>query len=432
MAEYIIFERSIIRNDPINDVFIKLVCDQPNEIRRYTPIKFTIQEILNSCGFVANLLINDANGDLFNHMKLHTSAVFNVSFGHSLDNEISVDMKVLSYRQVNQTMGRPHDMQLMITFGSVNWYEMTVKGFGRGWANSTYSDVVADVVADLNFSETDIGGTNGTIKSIIQPNWTNKKFLEYVCERAKTDNQTQFGNFMFTVDLDNKFTFKSFDQLVNDNRSSLISGRVPVIRMDATPDSNSETERQLVSNEYVSPTFNGIEMVESLAKGCQNGASGQTAGHYDWESGQFVSTAVDVGSIPLPQLSDYTSIREEFNGNTVYVDYGRDVDSETIAKNKVAKANLNISKINVISDGMPKIHIFDFIELIIQNTSLGSSVPVNEMYSGFYMVGGVKHSFTFDNTISYSTETVLMRHGVDSYDYDGFDDLVSSSVGKIT
>lgn len=429
--EFIIFEREVIRNDPVNDIFIRLVCDKENEIRRYNPIKLTVQELMNSGGIVAHLLINDAGGDLFNHMKINTGATFTITYGHSVENSVSVETKILSYDQVNQTLGRPHDMQLRITFGSPNWYGMTAEGHGRGWSGLSYSDIVTDMVSTLGYTETDIGGTEGTFQSVVQPNWTNVEFLKWIAQRAKSDDTGSDGIFMFGVDTEKKFTFKSYDQLVNDNRSSLNGGRSPVIRMDIPPASNAQTEREIQDNDLVSPTFTGINVVEDYAMGCKKGASGGTAGHYDWESGEFITNTVSINSMNVPQLCDYTSLRTEMNGNTLYHDYGRDPESENYLKNRVGNENLNISKVNVVSAGMPKIHIFDFVELVIRNTSLGSQVAFNEMYSGFYMVSGIKHTFVFNEIIQYNTETVLMRHGVDDGAYQGFDDLVETATGKV-
>tara|TARA_B100000700_G_scaffold324914_1_gene432277 strand:- start:1411 stop:2028 length:618 start_codon:yes stop_codon:yes gene_type:complete len=186
------------------------------------------------------------------------------------------------------------------------------------------------------------------------------------------------------------------------------------------------------NNKNVPTYFLGVHNKEFYSSGIINGAGGVVSKYYDWDTDEIETEDISFATEDTPMLSDFSSIREEATNNKQQFYGHSDTNTPFQSKNILNEAASSMFTLNVFTEGSPFLHIFDVVELVIPATNLGSKIPVNAMYSGFYMVSAVAHQFKFgDSTIDYITEASLTRHGVDYFDYEGFEDLVVSSKGKI-
>jgi hypothetical protein len=432
MADSVIFQRAVSRRDPNTDVFVSLTTEGENEVFRSTPKKL---ELFEGMGYISPIVVAtfvDGGGDLFNHMKINTGAIFTLAFGRTFEDSVSIDLRVSRVDQVNTVFGRPHDIEIKITFISANWFQLLSKRFNKGWANVKYSDVVSEIASECGFSETSITESEGEIKSVIQPYWTNRRMFEWIRKHARPLEGDTYGHYEFGATLDNRFFFESTDDTIKRQQSDIKNGTVPLLRLQSPPQNPEQSVRSKSDNKGIPTYFMAFNNQEFFASGIQNGAGGYESMYFDWETDEYVTEVHTFDQEPVPQLSDLTLIREQFKENTTRYYGGRDSETPFHARNSMDEAAHSMQQLSVTTEGTPFINVFDIIELMIPNTNLGSKIPISAIYSGFYVVASARHHFTFDDgTIKYSTEMNLSRHGVDQVDYDGFDDLIESSRGKI-
>lgn len=430
MAEFVIFERTISRRDPNTDLFIKLVCDKHNEISRSTPLKMELVEAFGMISPVVVLTIKDYRGDLFNHMKVNTAGTFTLNFGRTLEESIDIQLKISKYEQMNSIMGRSHEMELKITFVMANWYPMMSVRHNRGWADTKYSDIISELAGEGSYGEVNVTESEGEVKSTIQPYWTNNKMLRWIKEKMYPSEEFTasegYGHYEMGVTLENKFFYQITSEIIKK------TGEAAKMTLDMADKKGEEAAKNRKGNKSVPTYFLGVHNKEFYTSGIIRGGGGVTSKYYDWETDEIKTEEIAFASEDTPMLSDYSSIREDVTSNKEQFYGGTDVNTPFHAKNYVNESAHSMFGLDIMTEGSPFIHIFDVVELVIPATNLGSKIPINSMYSGFYIVSGVRHSFSFgDSTVDYVTEASLTRHGVDHFDYEGFDDLVVSSKGKV-
>ena len=430
MAENIIFERSVGTGRREGDVTIKLVADGPNEIERCQPQEINIIESFGSMSPIVSITLTDKNGDLFNHMKLSTDIVFTLSLLRSLDIAVDMRLKVAKYRLLNGTVGRPTDITFQIQFVVENWLEISGKERCRGWYDKKLSDIIKEIGAECKYEEVLVSDTDENVGSVVQPYWDNAVFTKW----AKTEAVSKKSNshFEYGVTTDNRFIFKSIDDVLEENKSKISGNQLPVLKLQSHLDSATASKEEQQNNQEIPAYFYGFDVIEDYMAGIVNGSGGIKTIYYDYDNDELVKKDNDLTGIKFKQMSDYCLVSSTDNKNHIRHFHGRGtVEKENQDKTYLSDLNLSVLTMAVVIDGNPLVHIFDMYEVIIPNSVNASKEVVSQIYSGFYMVASVKHTIALNKTAKYNTTIGLIRHGVDDNGYDGLDKLQISGGGKI-
>lgn len=426
---FLIFERAV-NLDADRTFFVRLECDKENEVSLCTPQSIQIINHFGLSSPVIKVDFDDSRGDLFNHMKVNTGATFTLSFGRSLNDSFSIDLKIAKVDFHNITQGRSHDISFTIHFLVDNWFDAIAVKRNRGWSEIPYSEIVKEIAEESGYVVEDeyITETDGEPKSTVQPNWSNWKMLQYLREKAKPIEDS--GHFEIGVSLNGDFKFMTTDAMIDYWKNEISDGSIPTLRLQGGDQSLKAQERDIINNGDIPTYFIAFRGMENYADGIKRGASGYTANWYDWNVGEYKTESSTFDQDPVKQLSEFSSIREtSVTDSTTYFG-GRDEFVEQYAKNCMLENAHSMMSFDIATHGTGFIDIFDIVELIIPNSNLGSTVPINEMYSGFYLVAGVNHFISFGDITEFNSTITLTRHGVDYFDYQGFDDLIESSGGK--
>lgn len=427
---YQIFEKAAERRDADTNIFIRLECEEPNEVSNCTPLGVEINNQLGYSSPIIRVAFKDGRGDLFNHMKVNTDAVFTLAFGRNLSESFELKLKISKVEYNNGALGRPHDMYFTITFVTENWYSTIAKRHNRGWSKTKINSIVEELFSDSGFSvESElITETAEERESTIQPYWSNWKMINWL--KGKSNPADGAGHFEAGVTLDGIAFFLSTDAIYKRKENDVKNRDVPVLRMIAPAEDKNQAESDLNVNQGVPTYFVGFKGTEFYADGIKNGGGGYQAMWYDWNTGEYNNESVTFDGLDTIQLSEFSSIRQAHNDVGKKHFGGRDTNTVNEVENMVQEEAYSMFSFDVMTNGSGFIDITDIVEVIIDNTSLGSKIPLNEMYSGFYMVSGYRHIFSFSKGVSFQSTLTLSRHGIDFFDYDGFDDLVTSSVGR--
>lgn len=430
MAENIIFERSVGTGRREGDVTVKLVATGPNEVERCQPQEITIIESFGSMSPVVSVTLMDKNGDLFNHMKIGTDITFTLSLLRSIDISVDIKLKVARFRMVNGSIGRPTDVSIQIQLVAEKWLDISGKERCRGWYDKKISEVMKEVASECGYSETFITETAEKMQSIVQPYWDNAVFTKWAKTEAfakKSDSHFEYG-----ATTDNRFFFKSMDELFDDNKSDIKGNTLPVLKLQSFLDSANESKEEQDSNKQIPAYFYGFDVLDDYMAGVINGTGGIKTIYYDYDEDKLIKKDNAATDVNFKQLSDFLSLSESENKNYIRNFHGRGtVEKENQNKTYISDLNMSVSAFSLITDGIPTIHIFDMVEVIIPNSVYNSKEIINQLYSGFYVVASVKHTISFAKTAKYSTTIGLIRHGVDDNGYEGLEKLQKSKGGKI-
>lgn len=427
---FIIFERFAIKGNPDEDAFVSLSCEQENEVQYCEPISLEITEAVDTMTPVIVVTFKDMNGDLFNHMKINTGAEWKLEYGRSLEESITMTIKPVKIEAINGVMGRPMEISFKVYFFLSNWYESLCQVHNRGWSEEkTISDVVSDLVSDLGFDNTEIHDTDNK-GPFVQPFVTNVAMTKW-CREQAIDSESE-SEYHFGVNTSNNFFFYNTDRLFDQERVNINSNRLPKFIMKSQPDKMSDIRKEKSDNDMIPSYFQGIEYKEDYASGLKLGASGIRASWYDWETGEHKIVKKSVDQLDAFSLSELTNVRDIHADNVFKFCGGRDNETDRKAASYLNEVTKSITKVNILTSGSILLSIFDVVELFIPNTVYDSSVPNNDILGGLYMVEKITHRFGFnDSLVSLNTSIKLQRHGVNSVNYSGFDDLLPTSKGTI-
>lgn len=428
--EYVILSRMIARGDPELSVFVRLTCEEVNEISMSVPRKLVIHEGFGLLSPIVVLTIADARGDMFNHMMPDTGAKFNLAIGRDVDDAITFPMKIAKYEQANSALGRPHDMEMKITFVMEGWFNTFTKKHSRSWKDKLVTEVVEEIAGECGFSSVEVTPSKDTLESIIQPWWSNSTMMKWLRKRGYPDTDTD-GHYEYGMNLDGVFKFMSVNDIIEKKLPEIRSKSVPVLRLQAPKTDTSEYVADLNANKMIPAFFVSISNTNEYMSGISAGASGITPTWWDWETGEYKSEQLAFDGQRFPQLSDLSMIRDVDVEANIQFNGGRDTRTVEYARNELSEASNSMNSIVVMTQGTPYARSFEVMEIIIPNTDLGSKIPINEIHSGFYTVAGVQHIFALGEDTGYTTEMTMVRHGVDEVDFDGFEDLLISAEGKV-
>ena len=347
----------------------------------------------------------DALGDLITHNRISPDAEYRLISGVNEQNAMAFDYSLSKNKFQTQSPGKPENILSQIYFISSQWKELIGIKRHRSWNQVRYSEVVREIANNLGFDEIDIEETDGVF-NVIQPGWTDYQLMKWIVKRAV--NSDGIGGFELGFTANGRFIFKTNHEL-NDQR--------PIKSFYFVGEDNPEDEDR--------PHFFNFEIVQDYADLVKQAASGYRYGYYDFENKKYIKEEKLLSDTDQRQLSDWTYVAESHEGPDNFYYGGRELDTPEKIQNRILTASNSIQKVKIDIKGDMSIHIGDIVKLYISPTE-HSKKPINEFYSGHYMVTKVSHEFQFGQT-SFITQLQLSRQGINGNDVEGF---VETSAGK--
>lgn len=422
--DFTVFERTFDRTEDADGMFIRLTCDEDNELQHVRVKSILINESLGL--LIPTMIIDfiDGTGDFVNHNRLNTDAIYTLYFGKTMIDACEVKFKIFNIHHGNGTQGRSKNVGFKVIFSQASWEDSIAVKKNRGWADMLYSDVIKEVLGDKGFKELDIEESNYPIEQVTQINIADGELLTNI--RSKATPKSADGYYVFCGTLDNRFFFKSTFELIEKGMQLHKEKKMVVLRLGGQP-SRQERDKMYSQNEKVPVSFTGFGGAENYAGNVSSGASGVQASYYDWHSGSYTVRQTKFSEINSTQLSEWSLIREatDYISKKVFGGRSSEIIDEVI--NKLSETSMTMQDVTITLEGQTEVHCGDIVEIIVP-TNEDSEVPYNELYSGFYMVTDIEHLMTLSSAADFVSKITLTRNGMDAKDMKGY---VRSKKGKV-
>ena len=170
-----------------------------------------IETIMGSTPYL-NIKFIDALGELISIHPIIPDTEFNITFGTNKETALISKFKLSTMNYSPLSNADTESVLVSSDMIHNKWEEMFKKTYSRSWNNKKYSEVITDVIKDMEFDETDIEETS-KVFNVIQPSWTNSNFIKWLSKNSV--NKQDIGGFVYFITLDNRFVFSSFDNLYN-------------------------------------------------------------------------------------------------------------------------------------------------------------------------------------------------------------------------
>lgn len=365
-----------------------------------------IETIMGSTPYL-NIKFIDAIGELISLYPLIPDVEFVIKYGKSKEEsqESKFKLSTINYSPLSNA-----DMEsILVTSDMIHnkWEEMFKKTLSRSWKDKKYSEVIQEVVKDMEFDDIDIEETSKTF-DIIQPNWTNSTFLKWLTSNSV--NKQNIGGFVYFITLDNRFVFSSMDNLYNNKPKKTINHSLST---SGVKDNTGGYNFINIKNNYM-PVLN-------------QGGFGQEHMHFDYNNKEFVKDKKVITDIKERQLSDWYYIAESHVEPSKLVYGGRDTNIKDVVDNNILNSANSVQNVDMYINGDIDLHIGDLVNIRIPvSKKLKESSVINDTYSGHWLIWKVGHIFDIDSN-NFITQLFLTRNGINGKDLTG---LVKTSIGK--
>lgn len=421
MAETVLFSQYIGNRGETDCLFLRLSADAEVSMRSITPIRMELSEMLSTGTPAVSFEFTDGNGDLVNHNKPKMSTTFYLDIGNSPINAKRIELRCSKIMHLNQRAGSSEQIAFKMFFVHKTWADFISRRKSRAWGGKNYSEIVRDLTA--NFTLTEIEDVPETPEFFVQPHWSDIQTIRYIRNKSLS---TEGGHMEFGVTLEGKFIFKSTGKMISDQKIRAKNKQIPVFRMEGQP-LNGDTREQMFNDNGAPTYFMNYVAEEEYNLSVEGGGGGVRALYFDTATGVFNDTKITYSDLTAPQLSDWAGLQSSDQGMDYRMYGGRDADVLAEATNQVIDIVDSINSFEITTERAPEIHIGDMVELIIPvPPMLGSVIPQNLLYSGFYLVGGVTHVVNIAKSTVTST-IQLMREGFDGKQLEGY---TKSASGK--
>jgi len=386
----------------VDNFYIKLESTHDTAASGLQISSIGVTETLSSGSPFLVMYIQDAFGDLINHTYISPDAVYDLYIGKDKDDNTKSSFSMSVNNMENVHVGKTETIALDLTFMSDKWNKFIREAHSRSWKDTSYSDVVKDIITENEFSDVDVETTQGRY-DVIQPNWSNMKFVKWLSQQAvNTEGNTGYD---FGVTLDNRMIFKSLDTLYKSKPKRSVILAAP----------NNEFEF----------SFHNFSIKQNYAPMIIQGAGGLTYTYFDYDTKTYITDTKTVEDSGTRQLSDWAFIAESHNTATKIHDGGRDIDTPTVAESKITSVANSIQKVSINMVGDFDLHIGDVINILIPSSEFSTTL-LNEKYSGYWLIGEILQDVDFVNK-TFQSNITLIRAGINGTELKG---LVKTTKGK--
>lgn len=386
-----------------DNFYMKLESDHDSAASGLQVSSIGITETLSFGSPFLVLYMEDAYGDLINHTYISPDASYDLYIGVDKNNNSMSSFSMSVNSMENASIGKPQNIAIDLTFMNSKWDKFIRDTYSRSWKEKSYGDVVKEIATENGFITDDIEDTTGKF-DVIQPNWSNLKFIKWMSKQAV--NADGNSGYDFGLTLDNRLIFASLDKLY--------SGKAVKALILSDPTNDTDV------------LFGSITIKQNYAPMIMQGAGGLKYTYFDYDTKTYVTDTKDITDSNSRQLSDWAFIAEEHSTSTKMFDGGRDTNTPNVAATKVANTSNSIQKITITTKGDIDLHIGDTVNIVIPSSEFSKTL-VNEKYSGYWLVGEVLHNIDFTNKM-FESNLTLIRAGINGTELKG---LVKTSKGKV-
>lgn len=324
-------------------------------------------------------------GEIIPYDKNHNSIELGLSRS---DNLGSVNTFNLMVKRRKPDSGRKYQIE-----GVLNVPNLLSRVNSRAFSGSIKENLESIANDELGISKTEIGQSLNYDKTLIQPSWSNAKFLRHLALNIEgKDGDSCYYCFIRNVGGEQTLVFKSLDEL--------LSGPVTtgfIVSHQGYKDLFPVVEYKLFDNSQLLSDF---------------GAKTQSYGYFDYDSGQYVSSSMSVDE--CPSLAEKMLIDGDNDNDSLVVNnLGRSNSLSSNFNGKVGGSYFR--RVNgfvnmwISTMGIESVSPGSIIKLIFGESMVGNKLFLYQ-HSGYWMVKRVSHVLGS----SYMTNILLTRNGIDT------------------
>jgi hypothetical protein len=427
-SEKIIFKREFNRagGDKNDSFFVQLEADTPSPLATVQPVAISISEAFSFATPIITVTFNDGAGTYFNMVKMETDQVYYLAMGGSKLRSTRIPLKIAKIQLKNMVGGKSSQVSFKITFVHSGWSELLNIRHNRGFTNQSYSDIVKSIASESNYKSISTAPSKGKFNAI-QPHWTNLAFLKWIQERAvsaKFDDHFEYG-----CNINGDFFFSTISDMVYQQKSSIMSGDIPTLRLGSYAENEVKRSKDLTENFNVPNFFTDFNATEHYMDTAINGGGGVISMAWDFEKGQFIQEDLKQSNMSMLMMSDVSSLKTVHETSNLRVFCGNDVaNSGAIGKAVVSSVSTSGQQFQITTDGSININIGQVVELIILNDKTLYKSPYSMLHSGFFIIASVTHMVVLGDTNKFTSTISLSRSGINGKDLKGY---VKTKGGKL-
>ena len=352
--------------------------------------EFTIVSDMNKMLPEFRIQLHDAGG-ILTHLVPFDKGMSTITI------QISDSLKNTLYTAYNFTVYRRQPEGI---FGASSVYDirglLEINGLfapshSRGFTG-TVTSTLTQVAEEMGVDETDISPSLNYVKTIIQPNWSNMTFLNYL-SRNLSGKSSEGGYNIFIRVRDGKSSFvcRTHQELAKNP-----------IRINMAVNDNPVEDHFPVMDYFIMDNYKLFGVF---------GAKKQYYSYFDYNNSEFKEEELD--ATDFFSLSDYFLIDGDDTEVSGVLENGTNNEFTTDFVGRMKASyyrRLNsLSKIWVLTWGQPNICQGDIAKLLFMQGKASGNLQAFQ-YSGYWMIERVVQSFTD----TFRTRLLLTRCGVDT------------------
>lgn len=416
----VLFSKTFRRNSLGEDedtMSISMECDDELGIELSIPIQVVTYEALSTPSPFLVVTFLDGRGDLMNAKKLDTGATYRLVMG-SYDESVIESEWTLSHIQHHTSSGMSNNGTFSLHFVHTTWKEFAYNTHCRGWAETSYSDIVSEIAEECGLDITDVIATDGTPEHVQQPTWTNAKMIKWIMERCYPSDGS--GEYEYSISIEGNFVFAPFSSFINQDfliRDSSSGDPIEIFvgghpRGDRRKDFIKNNER----SQFTATSYSVIEQSNSYHR---QGAGGVVNSWYDYDEAEYHREEFKYSDSSNIQLSEWSAVNEEYETCPLHLHHGRNSDeAENIGENRICSVVNGMTQVRVLVPTSTILRVGEVVDLIIDvpDESKEDQGQKNEIHSGRYVIGSVSNNFrsgSKNRAESFMTELLLVRQGND-------------------
>lgn len=430
-GEFLILEKYVTGRNPADQVYVSLTSNKESVLARVALQSIVLSEAMSTGSPICVMNFVDGDSRLLSDGKLDYDSEFFLTIGNTpLQSKATVSMRISNVKFTNSgELGstKAENVSFSVTFIHSAWDKIINEKKSRSWGSVKYSDVVKYIADECGFSSVDIESSNTIKESVIQPYLSNLGMLVYIQERAKSEKFDDI--YEFGVDIKGNFFFRTISGIIETQRSAGISGDIPTLTFKPSETDHIVRREEKADNNGVPTTFFLFDGIERYVDNTISGGGGVNATYYDFETDSYTNKEIVYSDFNSYQMTDYTPVKKIHEDTKLLMYYGSNPDFDEVARADVSNIVNSYTKISITMDGNTEISIGQLVELIFPTPfNSFSQTPYSEVYSGFYVVGGVDHKFDM-SVNTYVTTLNLIRNGFNGKFLSGYS---KTKLGKFT
>lgn len=352
--------------------------------------EFTIVQDMKKFVPEFRIRLIDAQG-ILTHVAPFGNALARVSvqLGESYQSDVYNSFNFMVYRCVPEGVygsGSIYDIR-----GFLDVKKLFAPSVSRGFSGAVAS-TLQTVATELGISKLDVSASLGLTKKLIQANWTNAEFIDFLEKELEgSDGEGGFNIFTIQRETEPILVCKSWKDLVKGPvRYKFIVSDVPADDFFPIVDYSLENNYKLYG------VFGG---------------KSQAYEYYDFSAGRHVTASVPLSG--LTSLSDFHLVDGNDSEDSDSISgLGRSSEFSNFSgkvKNLFYSRLMNLSKMWALTWGIPNLCPGDVVRVLFAQGQ-GDGNLQSYQYSGDWLVERVVHLMTS----THKTRILLTRNGLDS------------------